>query len=101
MSASPNPHSPNPRRVAAGRLNRLKRGPLTPDGRKRLRVAALADKPWLAATGPRSPEGKARSARNGKLRQKGDLSVRDLRRSVADVTDIIAEMLRARKLLAE
>ena len=34
---SPHPPCPNPRRVAAGRLNRRKRGPLSPEGRERLR----------------------------------------------------------------
>ena len=73
MSASP--PCPNPRRVAAGKLNRRKRGPLSPEGRERLRQAALANRPWLASTGPRTPEGKARAARNGKARQKGEQSV--------------------------
>ena len=50
--------SPNPRRVAAGRRNWLKRKGLTPDSRERLRQAAFANRPWQHATGPRTAEGK-------------------------------------------
>jgi len=45
---SPSQPCPNPRRQQAGRVNRLKRGPLTPEGRERLRQAALTNRPWLA-----------------------------------------------------
>jgi hypothetical protein len=65
--------------VAAGRLNRLKRRELTPAGRERLRLLALAERPWEHATGPRSPQGKARSALNGKARQRGEHSVCEAR----------------------
>lgn len=61
-------HSPNPRRVAAGKKNRLKWPGLTAAGRERLRQATLANKPWLQSTGPKTREGKARSAANGRLR---------------------------------
>ena len=57
--------TPNPKRVAAGRRNRLKRKGLTPEGRQRLREAALKNKPWLHSTGPKTPEGKMRAAQNG------------------------------------
>jgi hypothetical protein len=60
---------PNPRRVAAGRLNRRKHKGFTPEGRERLREAALKNRPWRHATGPRTPQGKARAAANGKLRK--------------------------------
>jgi hypothetical protein len=65
MTASSPP--PNPRRVAAGKLNRRKHKGFTPEGRQRLRRAALENRPWLHATGPRTPQGKARAAANGKL----------------------------------
>ena len=55
---------PNPKRVAAGRLNRMKSKGLTPAGREKLRQSALQRKPWLHSTGPRTPEGKARAAQN-------------------------------------
>ena len=67
---------PNPNRVRAGRLNRLKRQGLTPAGRERLRQAALRNRPWRFATGPRTPEGKARVAANAKAGQQGPKSVR-------------------------
>src|SRR5262245_61577845 len=82
-------HSPNPRRVAAGRLNQLKRGPLTEAGRQRLREHALRHRPWLCSTGPRSAEGRAQSALNGKRRQQGLLSVREARRELAAVRALI------------
>ena len=41
--------------------------------------AALDHRPWDHSTGPRTPEGKQRSALNGKNRQIGVLSVRELR----------------------
>ena len=70
---------PNPRRVAAGRRNWLKRGPLTAAGRERLRQSAIKNQPWRWSTGPRTPEGKAKVAANGRKHQKGAKSVRELR----------------------
>lgn len=84
--------SKNPRRVAAGRRNRLKRKGLTPEGRQRLRESALNHKPWLQTCGPRTAEGKRRSASNARARQSGDLSVRAIRSELADVNDLIREM---------
>ena len=88
----PSDRPPNPRRVAAGRANRLKRGPLTEAGRERLRVAALSNKPWEHSTGPRTPEGKAQAVRNGKRRQLGPRSVREVRADLAAVRALIREM---------
>src|SRR5262245_20964648 len=76
-------HSKNPRRVAAGKLNRLKRKGLSPEGRERLRQAALRHQPWRFSTGPRTVEGKAMAAANGKKRQVGFLTVRELRAELA------------------
>lgn len=84
------PHDPNPKRVAAGRLNRAKRGPLTGEGRERLRVAALISKPWLCATGPRTVEGKAASAANGRYAQVAGPSIRESRREVAELLAVVA-----------
>ena len=98
---SPSQPSPNPRRVAAGRLNRQKRRGLTPEGRERLRQAARASRPWEHTTGPKTLEGKARAARNGNLRQKGPQSVREIRRSLADLTGLLNDMAEGRKLVAE
>ena len=93
------PSSPNPRRVAAGRRNRLLRGPLTPDGRERLRSSALKNQPWRFSTGPRTVAGKDRSANNGRYAQKGERSVRQIRAGVADVWLMIQEMGACRRLV--
>ena len=69
---------PNPRRVAAGKRNQAKRQGLTAEGREKLRQNALVSEPWRQSTGPRTPEGKARSAQNGKVRQRGAVSTRCL-----------------------
>jgi hypothetical protein len=97
----PSPSSPSPRRVAAGRMNRQKRGPLTPQGRERLRQAALEHQPWLRSTGPRSSAGKIRSAANGKVRQRGERSVREARAALAEELGLVSDMRAARKLVAE
>ena len=98
---SANRPSPNPRRVAAGRLNRRKRRGLSSEGRERLRQAALAGRPWEHATGPRTPEGKAKAARNGMAGQKAERSVRAVRRSIAAVTGLVSDMARVRELVAD
>ena len=87
---------PNPRRIAAGRLNRQKRKGLTPAGRERLRQAALRNRPWRFATGPRTPAGKARVALNGRIRQLGPRSVREIRRDLAGLRKLVSEMGAAR-----
>jgi hypothetical protein len=83
------PLLPNPRRVAAGHLNRLKRGPLSVAGRERLRITILKNKPWLKSTGPTTPEGRARAAENGRANQKDVLSVRQARAVLAQVRSLI------------
>ena len=89
---------PNPRRVAAGRLNRGKRGPLTPEGRERLRQAALAGRPWRFATGPKTAAGKARVAENGKRRLGGESSAREVRRQLAALGNLATDMAALRRL---
>jgi hypothetical protein len=89
---------PNLWRVMADRENRKKRGPLTPQGRLRLRQAALENRPWRFSTGPRSPEGKARVALNGRTTQKGPVSVRQLRAQLAELRVLIREMREGREL---
>jgi hypothetical protein len=92
-------HQPNPKRVAAGKLNRSKRKGLTPQGRERLREAALANRPWVFSTGPRTPEGKARVAQNGKASQKGPVSVRQLRAQLAGLRGLLADMRANRQMV--
>jgi hypothetical protein len=98
---STNPPSPNPRRVAAGRLNWQKRRGLTPEGRERLRQSALANRPWEHATGPRTAAGKSQAARNGKVRQKGAQSVREVKALLGGLDALIGAMAAARHLAHE
>ena len=80
---------PNPRRVAAGRLNRQKRRGFTQEGLEAIRQAAARNQPWRFSTGPRSPEGKAQVAQNGRRRQVGQ-SVREVRGNMAELKRIMA-----------
>src|SRR5262249_28091440 len=91
--------APNPKRVAAGRLNRMKRQGLTPQGRARLRQSALRHRPWRFATGPRTTTGKAKVAENGRARQKGPVSVRQLRAVLADIHQLARALREARQAL--
>jgi hypothetical protein len=86
------PKAPNPKRVAAGKRNRSRRGPLTEAGRQRLRDAALAGQPWRQASGPRTPAGKARAAANGRWRQRGQRSVREIRAELAELNTWLREL---------
>jgi hypothetical protein len=86
--------------VAAGRRNRARRGPLTPAGAERLRRAAIANRPWQYATGPRTAAGKAKSSANGLARARGPESARAARREVADLRGLSAAMAQARRALA-
>lgn len=81
-----------------GSANRAHWKGFTPAGLERLREAATRNAPWRFSTGPRTPQGKARAALNGRVRQKGELSVRQLRAQVADVgglIDMMGEMRRS------
>lgn len=90
----------NPRRVAAGKKNVLKRKGLTPAGRERVRAATLANRPWQYATGPRTPEGKARSAAYAKASRKGALSVRELRAEMRVYREMMQGMMGTRETLS-
>jgi hypothetical protein len=100
MTPTPD-HVKNPKRVAAGKRNRALRRGLTEAGRQRLRESALRHEPWRFATGPKTPEGKARSAANGKKRQLGPRSVRQVRAELADLRGLLAEMRAAREVAAD
>ena len=86
----------NQRRVEANRRNRRKRKGLTPAGREKLRQSALKHRPWRFSTGPRTPEGKAKVALNGKKRQSGTVSVREVRTAMCDIHVLLAEMAASR-----
>ncbi len=73
---------PSPRHAEVLKCNRAKRKGLTEEGRKRLREAAMATKPWQHAKGPTTSEGRKQSVINGKVRQKGEFSVREARAQV-------------------
>ncbi len=83
---------PNAKRVTAGKRNRLQRKGLSAEGRERLRQAALTNQPWRFSSGPKTTRGKASAAANGKKRQKGELSVRELRAEVADVRSLLKSL---------
>jgi hypothetical protein len=92
---------PNLKRVEAGRLNRMKRGALTPKGKQALREAALRNKPWKYSTGPRTRAGKAVARKNGKKRQLDTLSVREIRAVVADAVAFSRRLRQERELVAQ
>lgn len=96
LSSNAAPARPNPRRVAAGRANRAKRKGLTVAGRERLRLAVSVNRPWEHSTGPRTPAGKAQASANGKVRQVGPFSVRELRAELAEVRTLVREMAEGR-----
>jgi hypothetical protein len=98
MAGTDTPLRPNPRRVIAGKLNQLKCKGLTPAGRARLRQAALAHRPWTFSTGPRTPEGKARSARNGRGRRP-NLHRGEARDLVGPVAELAGQMAALRREL--
>lgn len=84
---------PSPRRSEVAKGNRAKRHGITEEGRQRLRKAAVANKPWERSTGPKSLWGKYLSARNGKVRQKGEFSVREARAEVRANRELIRFIL--------
>ena len=92
---------PNPKRVSAGRLNRQKWSGITAEGRQRLRASCLKHAPWKLSTGPRTVEGKARSAANARVLQKGPVSVRQRRAEVAEFLGLIGLLRRTRRDLGE
>ena len=87
-------------RRAAGRLNRQKRGPLSDQGRQRLRDAALRNAPWRFSTGPKTPAGKRRAALNGRLRKRGPEPSLKLEPILSDLRAFLSEMARVRSMAA-
>ncbi len=84
---------PSPRRSEVAKRNRAKRKGLTEEGRKRLRETAMAAKPWQHSTGPKTPSGKSQSVINGKVRQKGEFSVREARAQVKAIRELLRSIL--------
>ena len=79
----------NPKRVLAGRINRMKRGPLPLESIYRMRDAINKNKPWKRSTGPRTPAGKAIVARNGRVRQINLRSIREIRADICGIMCMI------------
>ncbi len=88
---------PNPKRVAAGKRNWLKRRGFSDEGREKLRLAALANEPWRHSTGPRTPAGKAKAVLNCKKRQNGLVSLRELKADLRSLRAMIREMQESRR----
>jgi hypothetical protein len=82
-------------------LNRAKRRGLTAEGRERLRQSALAHRPWVFSTGPRTAAGKLRVAANGRLRQKGEQSCRQLQAMLAGLGQLAGDMAALRRSLQQ
>ena len=62
---------------------------LTEAGRQKLREAAFRNKPWRYSTGPRTAEGKAKSALNAKKRHRG-IPIREQRRPIRAADGLLA-----------
>ena len=88
---------PNPKRVAAGQRHRAMRGPLTEAGHARLRAAAHLHRPWEHSTGPKTELGKQQAVSNGKLRQRGEFSQRQLRNLCAELFQDLYEIRERRR----
>ncbi len=69
----------------------------TPEGLEKLRQTALANQPWKHAAGPRSAKARAQSILNGKRRQKGDRSRRELEAELAGLDALISAMEACRR----
>lgn len=76
--------------------NLRKRRGLTPEGRQRLRDAIIFHQPWVDSTGPRSVEGKAKVAMNGRKTKRGYTGVREMQREISAVMAMICQMQTAR-----
>jgi hypothetical protein len=98
MQASPSSRIPDPRRSEINRRNRQHWRGMTPEGKARVRAAILANRPWEQSTGPRTAEGKARTARNGRLGREGP-SIRELRAELAGVFNLMTQMAATRQSL--
>ena len=85
--------------AAANKLNRARRRGLTEEGRARLRASALAHKPWRYSTGPRTQAGKRKVALNGKKRQLGPRSVREIKADLSGVRDLLQQLKASRHLI--
>jgi hypothetical protein len=72
---------------------RQKRRPCSAEDRDRQRPNCLQSKPWRHASGPRTPEGKEQSRRNGYQHLPNPQSLRQLRRGVREETDAMISLM--------
>ena len=99
MQAKASSRTPDPKRSEINRRNRQKRRGMSPEGKARVHAAALLHRPWERSTGPRTAEGKARSARNGSIAREGP-SLRELKAELAGVFNLIHQMDATRRPLS-
>lgn len=90
-----------PAQKIAGQPPSSKSREISEQRRQELREAALARRFWEYSTGPRTPEGKLRSAANGKARQKGKHTVRERQAMLADTLQLMARLSALRRGLAD
>ena len=83
----------------AGSVHQLKPQFFSPEDRQRRREVALKHRPWQYATGPRTPEGKAKVAQNGRYAQKGAVSRRQREKEAAEAHALLAQMAAVRRLV--
>jgi len=67
------------------------------EGGQRLRESAHKNQPWRKSTGPRTPAGKAIVAKNGKVRQIGPRSVREIRADLREIMHLIGLVRKTRE----
>jgi hypothetical protein len=82
-------------------MNRSKQAPLGDEGRQRLREAALQNQPWRFSTGPKTEGGKAIAAQNGRKKQMGQQSIRQIRASLFEVNEMLVQMQELRKSILD
>jgi hypothetical protein len=87
----------DPRRVEIGRRNRARWKGFTPAGLERLRQAVKEFKPWRFSTGPRTPEGKARCAANGRKCCRDILSHPQIREEIRAANALVRELAELRE----
>lgn len=88
----------NPRRVAAGRRNRAKRGPVSDATRQLLSAAAKKTRPWEKSTGPKTESGKAKTSQN--RRGKGQKPATEDPPLIAHATELLGHMASVRRQMA-
>ena len=93
MSATPTIHGrPKPKPGRAW---------FTAAGLEKLRQAALRNQPWKKTTGPRSARGRAQMVINGKRRQLGERSVREVKADVAELNYLLQHMDTCQKVISQ